>query len=447
MSEILSRIASAISGSEFYMSLPFWLAFVVVVILYRVTPAKPILKETCLLACNILMLLMLPRFTVAMLGVFFALCIFTYAIGYHLNGRDVQKDRMGKVIAALGIIVVVFVLAFFKYRFVQAAILGPKLNGITGGDFLFLIGISYSSFKAMHVIIDGYKKILRPSKFVTFLNYMLFFPSFMSGPINRVNQYTENSAAKPAPLCADLAPGLIRIISGLFKKTVLTVAIYPYTLKAMGIPSSDVSFWYVLIGVYAFAFYLYWDFSGYTDMALGAARIMGFVLPENFKQPFARENIQKLWANYHISLTTWLTEYIYWPMVRRLRENSFCSKHPIFLSNFAIITTFALCGVWHGNTWVFLFWGIYHGAGLAILNIYQKWKRGVRNDSLRKYFRSRISQAAGVAATFNFYAAGTMLFMDPEQLGRIFSGKQLIVSILSGAWFEPMTFLCASFFK
>jgi alginate O-acetyltransferase complex protein AlgI len=400
-------------SGDFYVSLPFWGAFAVVVLLYRLAPRRPALKEWLLLVCSVCMLLTLPRFTLTMLAVLFTVCVATYSCGKLLltPGR-LTNPRRRRLLAAAAITANVLVLAFFKYAFVQDAILGLTRTSPSGADFIFLIGISYSSFRAMHFVIEAYRNEIKQLSLLTFLNYMLFFPAFISGPIHRFNHYCVNSAAaRNAPLRSDLAAGLDRIVHGLFKKSVLTVVLFPYTLKNMGIPVQEMPVWQIVVGLYAFALYLYFDFSGYTDLAIGSARIMGFVLPENFNRPFLKENIQQLWANFHMSLTGWLTDYIYWPIVRKLRERDFFRKHPVFLSNLAIFITFMICGLWHGNTLIFLFWGMYQGAGLSAVNVYQKWKRKVRNPGIRKYFKSSLSYAVGVFLTFNFYSAGLLLFV------------------------------------
>jgi alginate O-acetyltransferase complex protein AlgI len=179
----------------------------------------------------------------------------------------------------------------------------------------------------------------------------------------------------------------------------------------MGTPVQEMSLWQVTLGLYAYAFYFYFDFSGYTDLAIGSARIMGFVLPENFDVPFLRKNIQQLWANWHISLTSWLTDYIYWPLVRKLRNGEYFRTRPILLSNVAIVVTFVACGIWHGDTASFVLWGLYHGLGIAAVNTYQNWKRKVRHPAARAYFVSTYSRVIGTVLTFHFFAMGLLPFV------------------------------------
>jgi alginate O-acetyltransferase complex protein AlgI len=409
--DFLSELAGRLPTSDFYVSLPFWGYFAAAVFAYRLIPPQWRLKNWLLLASSVCMLLTLPRFSFTALGILMGVCLITYSCARLLIGTDASKHpSRRKVLAAAGIIVNVLVLAFFKYSLIQDAILNRR--SVTGSTFIFLIGISYTAFRAMHFVIEAYKNEIKRPTLLTFFNYMLFFPAFISGPIHRYNPFVADSdKPREAPFRADLAAGMERVIHGLFKKIVLTVIIFPYTLKNMGIPLEEMSFWQIALGLYAFALYLYFDFAGYTDMAIGAGRIMGFTLPENFNRPFLKENIQQLWANFHMSLTSWLTEYVYWPLARKLRAFEYLRNRPILLSNFAIIVTFIVCGIWHGDTLVFVVWGLYQGIGLSAVNIYQKWKRKVRNPRLRAYFRSSWSYAVGVVGTFTFFSAGLLFFV------------------------------------
>jgi alginate O-acetyltransferase complex protein AlgI len=408
----LAEIGRRVIG-EFYVSGGFWACFALIALLYRLLPLTGAPKALLLAACNISMLMTLPRFTAASLAILLILCILSFLAGNCLNRASSASVVLRRFVAAMGILTVLSMLAFFKYDFVQQAILGRKTNYSAGAaDLIYLIGISYVSFKAMHFIIEGYTKELKQVDLVGFINYMVFFPSFVSGPINRYNHYHSNSSEmRKSAWREDISAGMERIIHGLFKKTVVTAVLLPYTLTNMAINIDQMTPLLLIVGLYVYAFYFYYDFSGYTDLAIGAGRIMGFALPENFNAPFLKRNIQQLWANWHMSLTSWLTDYIYWPIVRRMREILFFRKHPILLSNFAILVTFLACGIWHGNTMNFLLWGLYHGVGISLVNTYQNWKRKVRNEHLRDYFTSRVSYWVGVFMTFNYFAGGLLLFV------------------------------------
>jgi D-alanyl-lipoteichoic acid acyltransferase DltB (MBOAT superfamily) len=262
----------------------------------------------------------------------------------------------------------------------------------------------------IHFIIESYKKQISQINLLNFINYIFFFPAFISGPINRYNHFCTQLKLNNDNLKSDLQKGLERIIHGLFKKFVLCTIIFPYTIVNLEKPIFDLNGLQILIGCYAYAFYFYFDFSGYSDVAIGSAKIMGIELPENFDNPFFKKNIQQLWANWHISFTSWLTDYIYWPLSKKLRNLLYFKKRPVFLSNFSIIVTFIVCGMWHGDTIYFVLWGLYHGVGLAVLNTYKKYKRKVRNKTIRVYYRSKYSEVIGVVATFNFFSIGLLFF-------------------------------------
>jgi len=411
MPEFILEIARRFLASDFYVSLPFWGAFAAVVACYRLVPQSRVLKEWLLLLCSVFMLLTLPRLDVRMLGILFGICLFTYGCARLLASPEkLPNPGARRGVAASGVVINVLVLAFFKYSFVQHAIL--RSTALAATDVIFLIGISYTSFRAIHFILEAYKGQINATSLLNFLNYMLFFPAFISGPIHRYSHYCANSAAtRNAPFRSDLTAGLERIVHGLFKKIVVAVIVFPYTLTNMGVPVEKMALWQIVVGLYALALYFYFDFSGYTDLALGSARIMGFVLPENFDYPVLKKNIQQFWNHWHMSLTSWLTDYIYWPVVRRLRNGDFFRRRPVLLSNVAILVTFVICGIWHGDTLNFAFWGLYHGIGISCVNTYQQWKRKVRNPTARKYFASSWSYGLGVIATFNFFALGQSLFV------------------------------------
>jgi alginate O-acetyltransferase complex protein AlgI len=411
MPEFILETARHFLASDFYVSLPFWGAFAAVVVCYRLVPRSTILREWLLLLCSVCMLLTLPRLDLRMLAILLGICVITYGCARLLADKErLPNPGARRAVAAFGVVINVLVLAFFKYSFVQQAIL--RSVSLAATDVIFLIGISYTSFRAIHFILETYKNEIKTFGLLNFLNYMLFFPAFISGPIHRYSHYCANSAAtRDAPFRSDLAAGLERIVHGLFKKTVLTVILFPYTLTNVGVPIEKMALWQIIVGLYALALYFYFDFSGYTDLAIGSARIMGFVLPENFDYPVLKRNIQQFWNHWHMSLTSWLTDYIYWPVVRRLRNGGFFRRHPVLLSNVAILVTFLICGIWHGDTLNFAIWGLYHGLGIACVNTYQQWKRKVRNPTARRYFASAWSYGLGVIATFNFFALGQSLFV------------------------------------
>ena len=398
---------------DFFYDIRFWLMLVVVALVYRLTAFNRVGKTVILLLSSVLMILALPRFNLISFAFLLAIGLLTYLAGYQLNTSDLSKStRKRTVLSFGGILFLILCLAFFKYRFFQSAVLGhlfPKSLAPT--DYIFIIGISYISFKMIHFLIEAYKQQLKNLSLTNFVSYLFFFPAFISGPINRYNHFSEQLAVTGVGNWrGDLRNGTERIIHGLFKKVVLAAICLPYAIVNIGKPPSEMTWNEVILGLYAYTFYVYFDFSGYSDLAIGSARIMGIKLPENFNNPFLKPNIQQLWASWHMSLTRWLTDYIYWPLSKKLRGAEYLRKKPVLLSNISIIVTFIICGMWHGEPLNFVVWGLYHGFGLAILNVYQKQKRRIRDQRIKKYFLSRYSRWIGVVCTFNFFVLGILLF-------------------------------------
>lgn len=422
----ISSFLSGFDSFEFFFSLQFWFAFMVIALWYRLATPNSKASRVGMLLASLGMILALPRFTVVGLAVFMVLALAVFIIGSNLNVRAQQDSRATHVTAAAGvIIIVVIVLAISKYRGLQDLVFVGKVRQTFGAtDYFFLLGVSYISFRFIHFIVEGFRRQLENVNLLVFLNYAFFFPAFISGPIHRHNQFAQQwQPVQGRSVTSDLSWGTYRIVHGVFKKVVIAALVYPYALQNMLQQHEGIAMAQLLLGAYAEAVYFYLDFSAYSDIAIGSARLLGIELPENFRNPFFKRNIQQLWANWHISLTSWLTDYIYWPLVRRLRRWKALQRNPIVLSNIGIMITFAVCGIWHGEGLGFLLWGLYHGFGISVFNYYRTYKRRATSDLLRAYFRSRVSTVVGVFVTFNYFALGMVVFSvgDSEGISRLVS--------------------------
>jgi len=399
---------------NFFYSIPFWLSFVVIAIGIRLFDSRPKFRAVLLFFFSTFMILSIPKFNVWEYLILLAVAALTYGAGHFLNASPATTAvRVRRLVAFIGIAAVLLFLAFFKYRPLQYLFVrnGSK-SGNAGQSFIFLIGVSYFSFKMIHFIIEAYRRKLEGLSAFTYINYILFFASFISGPIGRYNPFASQfNAPASTKISRDLNLGLERIIKGLFKKFVLVQLLMPHIFLGPTSSQPQVRIISMLIGLYAYALYFYFDFSGYTDLAVGSAQILGLGLPENFNRPFFRKNIRELWMNWHMSLTSWLVDYIYWPVVRKLRNLSYFRRHPISLSNIGIIITFIACGMWHGEALNFILWGAYHGLGISMVNIYQRGKRNIQSPFFQRYYASRTSHILGTIATFNFFALGLLLFV------------------------------------
>jgi alginate O-acetyltransferase complex protein AlgI len=396
---------------EFYSSLPFWAALLASAAVVRWLGSSPRARALLLLATSNALLLAIPRFRLRDLLLVWLVGAVSFAAGRALQrpGGGIARRRW---VAGAGIAAVLACLAFFKYHFLQDLVLGRDRVQPRPSDYLFLIGVSYFSFKAIHVVVESYKRSAEALDPLTYAAYLTFFPSFISGPINRYDGFAAELAREPkGTLGQDLRAGGERIVHGLFKKLVLVPLVLPYVLPGRDASLAHASAGDVVVGLYACALYFYLDFSGYSDLAIGGARVIGVGLPENFNHPFLQRNIRELWSNWHMSLTTWLVDYVYWPLVRKLRNVEFFRARPVLLSALGMNVTFIACGVWHGEAVNFVLWGEYHGMGISVLNVYQRQKRRIPSRWLQRYFQSRASRIVGALLTFHFFAAGLALFV------------------------------------
>jgi D-alanyl-lipoteichoic acid acyltransferase DltB (MBOAT superfamily) len=270
------------------------------------------------------------------------------------------------------------------------------------------LGYSYIAFRLLHVIRDRQTGVLTPVGLSDFICYVIFFPSISAGPIDRVERFSKDLAA-PAKLSSEdwLFAGQ-RLALGLFKKFVLAdwLAWLSISDALTGQVHSAAWLWVFL---YAYAFRIYFDFSGYTDIAIGTARLMGVHLPENFASPYLKPNLTQFWNSWHITLTQWFRAYFFNPVTRSLRT----MKRPLPMWLILLLTQFAtmtLIGLWHGITWNFALWGVWHAAGLFIQNRWSEFVR-VRFPQWGSAPRTqRWLNICGILLTFHYVALGWVFF-------------------------------------
>jgi len=401
---------------NYFYSFNFWISFAVCILLLRLVCRKKIIRDFTLLGTSILMLFALPMFDVYVLLFYLLLSFFVFIMSRYLIKTDSRRRYLTIFISTA---LVVCVLIYFKYSFLQIFIKNRILQGETiVTHTIFIVGISYISFKEIHILIDSYNKKLKELDLLTYLNYIFFFPSFISGPINRYEQFRNSyTDFDENTIRGDLKSGSYRIVNGLFKKLVLAVIVFPYTFIHHGSESAGLSAGSFILAVYAQTLYFYFDFSGYSDMAIGCAQVLGIRLPENFNSPFTKPNLQQLWNNWHMSLTRWLFDYIYWPAVKRLRKNAYFKKKALLLSNTGVLITFLVCGIWHGEGINFVLWGLYHGIGLSVLKIFQYHIKRNNSGVITSIFNFRYINLISTCITFNYFAFGMILFsLDLRQI-------------------------------
>ena len=270
------------------------------------------------------------------------------------------------------------------------------------------LGFSYISFRLLHTIRDRQSGRLPAVSAAEFFNYVIFFPSFTAGPIDRIERFV-NELRTPLPLMnEDWIDAGTRLFVGLFKKFVIADLLAIISLNDILVSQVKSTGW-MWVFLYAYALQIYFDFSGYTDIAIGIGRLMGIRLPENFNAPYLKSNLTQFWNSWHMSLTQWFRAYYFNPITRVLRS----TKKPLPVWTIIFITqisTMVLIGLWHGVTTGFVIWGLWHGVGLFIQN---RWSDLIRSR-VPTWVQTRGGQLAtnafGVFITFNFVALGWLFF-------------------------------------
>ncbi len=228
------------------------------------------------------------------------------------------------------------------------------------------IGYSYIAFRIMHALIESNKRKGLSISLKSYLNYLLYFPAFLAGPIDRFDHFQEEILTKKKPLIEDFLNAGERIAIGLFQKFILadSLAIISINETLSATITSRFWMWFVII---VYAFRIYFDFNGYTNIAIGISMLLGIQLPENFKKPLLSPTLTIFWNKWHITLTQWFRTYYFNPLTRLFRTK-FRSINPQFIMGFMQITTMVLIGLWHGISYNFIAWGVWNGIGLFLQN-------------------------------------------------------------------------------
>jgi alginate O-acetyltransferase complex protein AlgI len=297
------------------------------------------------------------------LGLLVFQSLIDFFAGLAIGNSDDERFRKRVLIAAISLNLLI--LGFFKYFgfFVDSAINFLEWFGLNPNppllEVLLPIGISFYTFQSITYSFDVYRKRLPPTR--SLLNYSVFvayFPHMVAGPIQRANHLLPQiEKPRVRPSIEKIRSGLFLILLGLFKKVAIADACAIVAAKAFDAPGSASSA-LLLVGLIAFALQIYGDFAGYTDIARGVSRLFGIELTLNFEQPYLSRNITEFWRTWHISLSTWLHDYLYIPLGG--------NQHGKFVTYRNLMITMLLGGLWHGASWNFVIWGGIHGALLSI---------------------------------------------------------------------------------
>jgi alginate O-acetyltransferase complex protein AlgI len=313
------------------------------------------------------------------------------------------------VIAAI-VLILIFVLIKVPsvLNLLLEAVSALRGKEAVGSTSLAWLGFSYVAFRLLHTILDRKAGRLPSVPLTDFVNYVIFFPAFTAGPIDRLERFTQD-INNPVPL--DRAGWLeagIRFFLGLFKKFVVADALAWIALNDKFAQQINSSAWMWLL-LYSYSLRIYFDFSGYTDIAIGLGRLLGVRLPENFASPYWKPNLTQFWNSWHITLTQWFRSYFFNPLTRAMRSSE-QSMAPYLMILISQVSTMVLIGLWHGVTVGFVLWGLWHGTGLFVQNRWSNYMKDHGPAWGRTRTGQRVFQAAGIFLTFNFVSLGWLFF-------------------------------------
>ena len=291
------------------------------------------------------------------LSLIFLSTIVDYIIGLNIPKQDSEKKQ--KLLLLCSVLFNLSVLGFFKYYnfFVDSWIdlfssVGYEIKSVWTLNIILPVGISFYTFQTMSYTIDIYRKKLEPTKdIISFASFVSFFPQLVAGPIERASNLLPQILTKREFKYEQGVQGLRLILWGMFKKVVIADSLAP---SVDNIFSNYQGFGggVLWLGAIYFAFQIYCDFSGYSDIAIGTSKLFGFELMSNFKFPYFSRNIGEFWRRWHISLSTWFRDYLYIPLGGS-KEGKLKGIRNIFI-------IFLISGFWHGANWTFIFWGLFH---------------------------------------------------------------------------------------
>ncbi len=350
-----------------------------------------------------------PQFGQAAIGVAILLVIPGLLARYLLRGN---RWLAAISLLVLGLFVVIKVPALTQIIAKGLRALGnQETNRALATDIRWL-GFSYVAFRLIHTFRDAANGRLPAVSLRDYLNYALFFPAFTAGPIDKLQRF-QKDLERPLTsegLSVDLGEGGKRLAIGVFKKFVIANSLSLIALNATNAVQVQTGGWaYVLLVAYSFL--IYFDFSGYTDIAIGLGRLMGFDLPENFNRPYLKPNLTQFWNNWHITLTQWFRSYFFNPLTRSLRRKDSLSAWAVIL--ITQLSTMVLIGMWHGVTVNFLLWGVWHGVGLFVHNRWSAWFKGRSGWLDAETWRRKVWHVIGMVLTFHYVAIGWLFFALP----------------------------------
>jgi len=288
---------------------------------------------------------------------------FNYWMAIAVDRARATSERAAKRRVAFAVTVNLIVLGVFKYANffvdnVNAVIASFGGSPFAATEILLPIGISFFTFHAISYVVDVYRRQASAQKSpVHAALYLLLFPQLIAGPIIRYKDIADQLARRVLTL-EDFSEGVRRFVIGLGKKVLIANVVAVPADRIFTMPHNQLHVIPAWIGIVCYTLQIYFDFSGYSDMAIGLGRMFGFRFPENFRWPYIADTVQDFWRRWHMSLSSWFRDYLYVPLGGNRGSSASMYRN--------LVTVFFLCGLWHGASWNFVIWGLFHGVFLVV---------------------------------------------------------------------------------
>jgi alginate O-acetyltransferase complex protein AlgI len=357
-----------------------------------------------------------PVFLITAGAIFYAYAVPAYlvlivclgAVTYGIAGRIAAargRPRRKQLWFVAGVVLIAGVLAFFKY----SKFFALTVDQVAGHTIVPIpsivvpLAISFFTFEFVHVLADVYIEKIDRLDLLDFAVFTMFFPTLVAGPIKRYQSFAPQVRHVVDLLPAAITLNLYRIAMGLAKKFIIADSMTTLTRPLVmpdGDPFGRLDY---VVAIFAYTAKIYFDFTGYSDIAIGVAGLLGFAIPENFDRPYWAANISAFWRRWHMSLSSWIRDYVFIPLGG--------SRRPPLIAALNLFLAMALAGLWHGAAWTFVAWGLWHGLGLAI---HRLWSQAIvpRIDWLAR--GGAAIAAVSTVTTFAFVVLGWVLFAAPS---------------------------------
>lgn len=393
-----------------YITFIYIALFIIIYNAVRYITPQPLVRNIVLALGNLFMLLTLVKEHTIIVIAIVSLVVFT--AGIFLQKRHVKQ------LLAFMLVLIITLFSIRNYSFVQD-IISKTFLAFVNAPILSVqkLGLSYILFRYIHWLIESYRGHIYKPDFFSFLNYIFFFPSILAGPIDTYNNFRYWLANHHPKYQRSLSlAGISRIAIGAIKTLGIVPLVQAYAVDYRTLMPAHSPLVAITLSLLAYSAYIYFDFSGYSDIAIGTAYLVGIRTPENFNNPYLSANLSEFWKRWHITFSTFLMLYVFKPFTALF--NRFIKPgHRLAITVTCYILTFLICGLWHGSTLNFVYWGLWHGLGLTANKIWT-----VQFKPALAFSQTSLYKAFSVALTFGFVTIGWAFFCySTAQLHTLFN--------------------------